>query len=170
MNDTAERRKQVAFVDYLSVGQSLMVKKGNPKKINTLTSLSGKSVSVEVGTTNKQFLDAESKLLVKKGKPAIKVVTFPKDTDAASALKTGRVDTLLRRLAGRRVLHQAGLELRVRRSTGQPDPGRDRDPERRRTRCEDEEGCHRDVRRRDDEEDPRQVADGGLRPQEVIDD
>jgi polar amino acid transport system substrate-binding protein len=92
MNDTVERRKQVAFVDYLSVGQSLMVKKGNPKKINSLTSLSGKSVSVEVGTTNKQFLDAESKLLTKKGKPAIKVVTFPKDTDAANALKTGRVD------------------------------------------------------------------------------
>ncbi len=93
MNDTAERRKQVAFVDYLSVGQSLMVKKGNPKKITSLTSLSGKSVSVEVGTTNKQFLDAESKLLVKKGKPPIKVVTFPKDTDAANALKTGRVDS-----------------------------------------------------------------------------
>lgn len=92
MNDTSERRKQVAFVDYLSVGQSLMVKKGNPKKITTLSNLSGKSVSVEVGTTNKQFLDAESKLLKKKGKPAIKVVTFPKDTDAASALKTGRVD------------------------------------------------------------------------------
>ena len=92
MNDTPERRKQVAFVDYLSVGQSLMVKAGNPKKINKLADLSGKSVSVEVGTTNKQFLDAASKLLTKKGKPAIKVVTFPKDTDAASALKTGRVD------------------------------------------------------------------------------
>jgi polar amino acid transport system substrate-binding protein len=92
MNDTAERRKQVAFVDYLSVGQSLMVKAGNPKKIKTLSDLSGRSVSVEVGTTNKLFLDAESKLLKKKGKPTIKVVTFPKDTDAASALKTGRVD------------------------------------------------------------------------------
>jgi len=92
MNDTPERRKQVAFVDYLSVGQSLMVKAGNPKKIKTLSDLSGKSVSVEVGTTNKQFLDAASKLLKKKGKPTIKVVTFPKDTDAASALKTGRVD------------------------------------------------------------------------------
>lgn len=92
MNDTAERRKQVAFVDYLSVGQSLMVKAGNPKKINKLSDLSGRSVSVEVGTTNKQFLDAASKTLTKKGKPAIKVVTFPKDTDAASALKTGRVD------------------------------------------------------------------------------
>ena len=61
MNDTAERRKQVAFVDYLSVGQSLMVKKGNPKKHQRRsTSLSGKTVSVEVGTTNKQFLDARA--------------------------------------------------------------------------------------------------------------
>ena len=53
MNDTPERRKQVAFVDYIRVGQSIMVKAG---------------------------------------KNAIKVVTFPKDTDAAAALKTGKVD------------------------------------------------------------------------------
>ena len=92
MNDTPARRKQVAFVDYLSVGQSLMVKKGNPKHISTVASLSGRSVSVEVGTTNKDFLDQQSKLLQKKGKAGIKVVTFPKDTDAAAALKTGRVD------------------------------------------------------------------------------
>jgi polar amino acid transport system substrate-binding protein len=92
MNDTPARRKQVAFVDYISVGQSLMVKKGNPKHISTVASLSGKSVSVEVGTTNKDFLDQQSKVLKKQGKAGIKVVTFPKDTDAAAALKTGRVD------------------------------------------------------------------------------
>lgn len=92
MNDTAARRKQVAFVDYLAVGQSLMVKKGNPKHITGIASLSGKSVSVEVATTNKDFLDQQSKLLQKKGKPGFKVVAFPKDTDAAAALKTGRVD------------------------------------------------------------------------------
>ena len=92
MNDTSARRKQVAFVDYISVGQSLMVKKGNPKAIKTLADLSGKTVSVEVGTTNKQFLDAQNKVLAKQGKPAIKVTTFPADTDAANALKTGRVD------------------------------------------------------------------------------
>jgi polar amino acid transport system substrate-binding protein len=92
MNDTPERRKQVAFVDYISVGQSLMVKKGNPKGIKTLADLSGKTVSVEVGTTNKIFLDQASAALKKKGKPSIKITTFPKDTDAANALKTGRVD------------------------------------------------------------------------------
>jgi polar amino acid transport system substrate-binding protein len=92
MNDTPERRKQVSFVDYLKVGQSFMVKKGNPENITGVPSLSGKSASVETGTTNKDYLDAQSKKLKAQGKSPIKVVTFPKDTDAANALKTGKVD------------------------------------------------------------------------------
>ena len=92
MNDTPQRRKQVAFVDYLKVGQSFMVKKGNPAHITSIASLAGKSASVETGTTNKDYLDAQSKQLQAQGKKSIKVVTFPKDTDAANALKTGKVD------------------------------------------------------------------------------
>jgi polar amino acid transport system substrate-binding protein len=92
MNDTPERRKQVTFVDYLKVGQSFMVKKGNPEHITSIDSLAGKAASVETGTTNKDYLDAQSKRLTSMGKKAIKVVTFPKDTDAANALRTGRVD------------------------------------------------------------------------------
>ena len=92
MNDTPERRKQVGFVDYLKVGQSLLVKKGNPEHITSLESLSGKRVSVESGTTNRDFLVATSKKLVKQGKKPITIVTFPKDTDSVAALKAGRVD------------------------------------------------------------------------------
>jgi polar amino acid transport system substrate-binding protein len=92
MNDTPERQKQVAFVDYIKVGQSFMVKKGNPENITGVPSLAGKSASVEVGTTNKDYLDEQSKKLKAQGKKAINVVTFPKDTDAANALKTGKVD------------------------------------------------------------------------------
>ena len=92
MNDTPERRKQVAFVDYLKVGQSFMVRAGNPAHITGIESLAGKSASVETGTTNKDYLDAQSKKLQSQGKKAIKVVTFPKDTDAANALKTDKVD------------------------------------------------------------------------------
>jgi polar amino acid transport system substrate-binding protein len=57
-----------------------------------LSDLSGKSVSVESGTTNRDFLAAESARLTKAGKKAINIKTFPKDTDAAAALKAGRVD------------------------------------------------------------------------------
>ena len=92
MNDTPARRKQVDFTDYLSVGQSFMVKKGNPEKITSIAANAGKTVSVEVGTTNADFLIAQSKLLVKAGKKPITVKTFPKDTDAANALATGKVD------------------------------------------------------------------------------
>ena len=92
MNDTPERRKAVAFVDYIRVGQAIMVKVGNPKHITTVPALSGKSISVELGTTNKAYLDAQSKKFQKAGRKPIKVVTFPKDTDAAAALKTGKVD------------------------------------------------------------------------------
>jgi polar amino acid transport system substrate-binding protein len=92
MNDTAERRKQVDFVDYLSVGQSFMVKTGNPSHIDSLASAAGHTVSVEAGTTDRDFLAAQSGKLTKAGKPAIQIKTFPKDTDAAAALKAGRVD------------------------------------------------------------------------------
>jgi len=92
MNDTATRRKQVDFTDYLKVGQSFMVKKGNPEHITSLASAAGKTVSVESGTTDRDFLAQQSAKLVKQGKKAIDIKTFPKDTDAAGALVAGRVD------------------------------------------------------------------------------
>jgi polar amino acid transport system substrate-binding protein len=92
MNDTPQRRKQVDFTDYLKVGQSFMVKKGNPQHITSLVSAAGKTVSVESGTTDRDFLAAQSSKLVKQGKKSIDIKTFPKDTDAAAALKAGRVD------------------------------------------------------------------------------
>ena len=92
MNDTAKRRKQVDFVDYLKVGQAITVEKGNPQHFTTLESLSRHRVSVESGTTNRDFLAATSKKLNAQGKPSITIVTFPKDTDAFSALVAGKVD------------------------------------------------------------------------------
>jgi polar amino acid transport system substrate-binding protein len=92
MNDTPERQKQVDFVDYLKVGQGLLVKTGNPKAIKTLDDLSGKAVAVQLGTTNKDALDAKNKELVAAGKPKIDIQTFDQDTDAFQQLALGRVD------------------------------------------------------------------------------
>jgi polar amino acid transport system substrate-binding protein len=92
MNDTAERAKQVSFVDYLNVGQGLLVKAGNPKSIKTLEDLSGKAVSVQLGTTNKDALDAENVKLKAAAKPQIDIQTFDQDTDAFQQLAIGRVD------------------------------------------------------------------------------
>jgi len=92
MNDTPERAKEVDFVDYLKVGQGLLVPAGNPKAIKTLADLSGKTVAVQLGTTNKDALDAANVLLEAAGKPKMEIQTFQLDTDAFQQLSLGRVD------------------------------------------------------------------------------
>jgi polar amino acid transport system substrate-binding protein len=92
MTDTAPRRKQVDFTDYLVVGMSLMVKKGNPHHITGLASLSGLRVAVQLGTTEKDALTALNKRLSKRHRKPAVIRLFNKDTDAAAALFTGKVD------------------------------------------------------------------------------
>ena len=92
MTDTAQRREQVDFTDYLVVGMALMVKKGNPNHISGLASLSGLRVAAQVGTTEKDALTAENKLLAKQNRKPVVIKLFNKDTDAAAALVTGKVD------------------------------------------------------------------------------
>jgi polar amino acid transport system substrate-binding protein len=92
MNDTPARQAQVDFVDYLKVGQGLLVPAGNPKGIKTLEDLSGKTVAVQLGTTNKDALDAANVKLEAAGKPKMEIQTFQQDTDAFQQLKIGRVD------------------------------------------------------------------------------
>jgi polar amino acid transport system substrate-binding protein len=92
MNDTTERAKKVDFVDYMSVGQSFMVQNNNPAGIKTIDDIAGKTVSVEIATSNADFLKAKSAEFTKAGKKPITITVFPKDTDAATALRTGKVD------------------------------------------------------------------------------
>jgi polar amino acid transport system substrate-binding protein len=69
-----------------------MVKSGNPARINSLSGLAGKRVSVEAHTNHQRFLAAESKKLRATGKRAITIVGFPTDLAAARALQGSRVD------------------------------------------------------------------------------
>jgi polar amino acid transport system substrate-binding protein len=92
MTDTAERRRQVDFTDYVDVGMSLMVKQGNPAHVTGLASLSGRRVAVQVGTTERAVLVTENKLLAKQQRKQAVIKLFQKDSDAAAALVTGKVD------------------------------------------------------------------------------
>jgi polar amino acid transport system substrate-binding protein len=92
LSDTPVRRTKVAFVDYLVVGQSVMVRKDNPQGIRGPADLSGRSVSVERGTTDEAFLRRQSKHLKDGGRKPISIVAFSADTDAASSLRRGKVD------------------------------------------------------------------------------
>lgn len=92
MNVTPERAKEVDFVEYFKMGQAIMVPPGNPDDIRTLDDLSGHSVAVSIGSTNKDFLEEASQKLVDEGKDPIDVNPFPKDTAGVEALRTGKLD------------------------------------------------------------------------------
>lgn len=89
---TPERAEQVHFTDYVEVGTQYLVPKGNPLGIESEEDFSGHSVSVLVGTTEKQALDDLNKKLESEGKPLIAIPIFNADTDAGMALTQGKVD------------------------------------------------------------------------------
>ena len=92
MNDTPDRRKSVAFVDYLNVGQSLIGKKGNPLKIKTILDVCGRVAGAQVATTNLETLQKFDKQCKAKGKKGIKIISFKEDPLGVIALKTGHLD------------------------------------------------------------------------------
>lgn len=92
MNNTPERAEEVDFVDYLNVGQSLVVPKGNPLDIATLESLCGLAAGAQVGSTNLAALNAASAACEEAGQEPIDISGFPADTDGILALKADRID------------------------------------------------------------------------------
>ncbi len=88
--DNKERQAKVDFVDYFSAGTGILVKKGNPEKIQTVADLCGKSVALERGTVQVTTAQTQSKKCVADGKKPIDVKTFPAETDAQLQVRTGR--------------------------------------------------------------------------------
>lgn len=92
MNNTPERAEEVDFVNYLFVGQSLVVQAGNPEGITSLETLCGHAAGSQVGTTNLDTLNAANDACIAAGKEGIDVTGFPADTDGILALKADRID------------------------------------------------------------------------------
>jgi polar amino acid transport system substrate-binding protein len=88
--DTKERQKQVDFVTYLSVGEAFLTKVNGGPRINSLTDLCGRTVSVEAGTTEKDDATAQDAKCKAAGKPPIKLLVFPDQNGANLALSSGR--------------------------------------------------------------------------------
>ena len=91
-SDTLEREKQVDFVDYSKSGQILLVKNGNPLKINAIADLCGHIAAGPTGSLSVQVAEQQSVQCVANGKPAVDVKKYPNGTDTNLALTNGRVD------------------------------------------------------------------------------
>ena len=104
--DTKKREQAFTFVTYYSAGTGLMVKVGNPENLQPSdTSLCGKKIAVEKGTTQESELMPASSTNVgggtrldackKANKPAPKRLSFDDENGANLALSTGRADAVL---------------------------------------------------------------------------
>ncbi|NSC23841.1 ABC transporter substrate-binding protein [Streptomyces albus subsp. chlorinus] len=102
MTDTKDRQeglddkgkkagKGVDFVDYLSAGSSILVRKGNPEKIDSVDQMCGRKVATQRGTTSHEILKKQTRKCVGDGKGKIDVEAYDTDDEARVRLKTGAV-------------------------------------------------------------------------------
>jgi polar amino acid transport system substrate-binding protein len=88
--DTKAREKTVDFVTYFNAGTSFYVKAAGGPSIKGLSSLCGKTVAVENGTTQQADATAQNKKCKTAGKPGVKVSAFNDQNQANLALSSGR--------------------------------------------------------------------------------
>ncbi|MGW6141238.1 ABC transporter substrate-binding protein [Streptomyces sp. NPDC055144] len=91
LTDNRERQKVVDFVDYSRSGSGILVAEGNPAKIGTLDDLCGRKVGVQAATNQYKLLEAHQAACRAAGRKAADIQTFPKDSDAQLALRSGKV-------------------------------------------------------------------------------
>jgi polar amino acid transport system substrate-binding protein len=87
MSDNKKRQATVDFVDYFSAGTSIIVKKGNPAKINGLDDFCGKTIAIQRGTTQDDVAEAQK---TKCGSNKLTILKFDTDPEALQQIKTGR--------------------------------------------------------------------------------
>ena len=88
---TPERQKKVDFVPYFNAGESLLVQKGNPLNLKTVTDLCGQNVGVQKATIEQDDLTVASKDCVSKGKKPINMTVLQNQTDVVQLLVNSRV-------------------------------------------------------------------------------
>lgn len=91
ITDNKERQQVLDFVDYSQSGSGILVADGNPSAIADLNSLCGQKVAVQAATNQLDLLKTRQAACTDAGKKKIGIQTFPKDSDAQLALRSGKV-------------------------------------------------------------------------------
>lgn len=99
MTASDERKLEVDFVEYFTAGSGIIVPAGNPDGIATIEDLCGKTVAVQEGTIQAEYLEGsaeagggQSEACVDAGEDEITVLKFPSDPEAVQALLAGQAD------------------------------------------------------------------------------
>lgn len=93
MNVTPEREAQVAMIEYLQIGQSMMVLNGSTLQINSLDDLAGLRVGAQAGplrgTLYKKNVEFQATGVAK-----MKIGNFPDAASSITALQAGKLDVV----------------------------------------------------------------------------
>jgi polar amino acid transport system substrate-binding protein len=92
---TAERLQVADFIPYVLVGNQIVVRKGNPKKIADRNGLCGFKVAVPVSTAFEASAKRASEACKAAGKPEIELLSLPGSNNVALALIQDRADAAL---------------------------------------------------------------------------
>jgi len=99
MTASDERKKTVDFVEYFNAGSGIIVANGNPKAIKSADDLCGKTLAVQEGTVQVDFIvgaagapGGQNKKCTDAGKGEIKMLKFGTDPEAVQALVAGQAD------------------------------------------------------------------------------
>jgi len=90
MTVTEKRQEEIDFIPYFTAGTGILVQAGNPKGIQSLADLCGKSVAVQLGTIQVDQLDAQNEQCTEK----ISITTFDQNPLAVEQLRLGRADAV----------------------------------------------------------------------------
>ncbi|MDQ2917426.1 MAG: ABC transporter substrate-binding protein [Pseudomonadota bacterium] len=95
MNDTPEREKIIDFVDFFNLGTMLLIRKGNPERVESLETLCGKTVSTVQGSTQVALVTETNAQCSAAGKPAIENLQYAQPSDARLQVQIGHVAAFL---------------------------------------------------------------------------
>lgn len=89
-----EREKQVNMITYFEAGTSWAVPTGNPAGINP-DDPCGKTVAVQKATVQVDDIEARNKKCTDEGKPAINIQQYSLQSEATTAVVSGKADAML---------------------------------------------------------------------------
>lgn len=92
VNYRPDRAERANFILYMRAGQSVVVQKGNPKKITDVASLCGATGSATLGSSSALQIERQSKICVDNGKPAINFLPAADGNAAYRQLANARID------------------------------------------------------------------------------
>ncbi len=95
MNDSQERQQTLNFVEEIRAGFGIVVAKGNPEGITTLTDLCGLSASTQKSTLQAELLAELSEGCIANGEEGIDVQALPVAQDSQTALRAGRAQAYI---------------------------------------------------------------------------